>query len=262
VFGGATAGQIPLSGRPQAEAPRWPAPSARVIEPTPPTSVSPVGLPLIDYWIARHGFPADPTPLSTASVTEGLHPTTSLPVYDAPDGTPRARLAPWISELPVTVPVIARRGGWVAVLLPSINRTIGWLPAGGWVSRPLPDQLIVQRRAHRLTWLHHGVRAAAWTISTGTAATPTPLGRTFVLGRTTPHGAVYAGLDALALGSIPDDRDAVASALRTAHTGIHSWYRAGAFGRSVSNGCIRVPEAGQRTLLQHITPGTAVTVID
>jgi lipoprotein-anchoring transpeptidase ErfK/SrfK len=83
-----------------------------------------------------------------------------------------------------------------------------------------------------------------------------------VLGRTTPHGAVYAGLDALALGSVPEDRAAVSHALRRAHTGIHSWYRSDAFGRSASNGCIRMPRAAQRILLTHIGPGTPVTIVD
>jgi lipoprotein-anchoring transpeptidase ErfK/SrfK len=83
-----------------------------------------------------------------------------------------------------------------------------------------------------------------------------------VLGRTTPRGAVYAGLDALALGSVPDDLTSVGASLRGAHTGIHGWYRTDAFGRSISNGCIRVPRAGQRALLNGIGPGTAVIVVD
>ena len=237
-----------------------PAPPAR--SSAPPAAQAPAGLPVIDYWTAPHGFPADPTPLSSAPVTEGLHPTTSVVVYDAPGGTPRARLQPSISGMPFTAPIVARDTGWVAVLLPSINRRMGWLPMGGWITQPLPDQLVVRRRTHRLTWLHDGVSAAAWTVATGTAATPTPLGRTFVLGRTTPHGAVYAGLDALALGSVPEDRNSVAHALRRAHTGIHGWYRSDAFGTSASNGCIRMPRAAQRTLLTHIAAGTPVTIVD
>ena len=47
-----------------------------------------------------------------------------------------------------------------------------------------------------------------------------------------------------------------------AHTGSHSWHSASAFGRSVSNGCVRVPRDGQRTLLDHIGPGTPVIVLE
>ena len=242
--------------------PPAPAPAARPHLRVPHAAKAPHGLPVVEYWSPPRGFPVDPAPRSTAPITEGLHPTTSLVVYNAPGGKPKARLKPSISGLPVTVPIVARRTGWYAVLLPSVNRKIGWLPAGGWTARPLPDHLVVHRRSHRLTWLHDGATAGTWRVATGSAATPTPLGRTFVLGRTATVGAVYAGLDALVLGSVPEDPGSMSPGLRRAHTGFHSWYHQSAFGRSISNGCVRVPRAGQRALLDHIGPGTPVTVVD
>lgn len=241
-----------------------PSPSVapRTPEPTLPVPPAPAGLPVIDYWTAPRGFPADPAPLSTAALTEGLRPARSIPVYDAPGGRPRARLTPEISGMPLVLPITERRAGWVAVLLPTVNRRIGWLPPKGWSVRPLRDQLIVQRRSHRLTWRRDGARRAAWTVTTGTAATPTPLGRSFVLGRTRTSGSVFAGLDALALSSVPDNRRSLPAALRGAHTGIHGWHRNDAFGRSASNGCVRMPAAAQRTLLKHVGHGTVVTVVD
>jgi hypothetical protein len=83
-----------------------------------------------------------------------------------------------------------------------------------------------------------------------------------VLGRTATSGIVYAGLDALALASVPDDRSALPPALRAAHTGIHSWYRSNAFGRAISNGCIRTPRRAQKVLVANIEPGTTVIVLD
>lgn len=241
-----------------------PSPSAapRTPEPTLPAAPAPPGLPVIDYWTAPRGFPADPASLALRTLTEGLHPTRSIAVYDAPGGRPRARLKPEISGMPLVLPIADRRSGWVAVLLPTVNRRIGWLPAKGWSARPLRDHLIVQRRTHKLTWRRDGARQAVWTITTGTAATPTPLGRSFVLGRTPTSGSVFAGLDALALSSVPDDRRSLPAALRGAHTGIHGWFNDDAFGRSASNGCIRMPAAAQRTLLKHIDHGTVVTVVD
>jgi lipoprotein-anchoring transpeptidase ErfK/SrfK len=225
-------------------------------------SPPPDGLPVIDYWTAPRGFPADPTPSLTTAATEGLHPTKKLAVYDAPGGKPKAMLPPTISKLPVIVPIVNRRTGWVAVLLPTANRRIGWLPAKGWVKRELKDHLLVQRNKHKLTWYRDGAERASWTVATGTSATPTPLGRTFVLGRTGTRGAVYAGVDALALGSVPDDKGSVAESLQGAHTGIHGWSNPSAFGRSVSNGCVRMPREAQKTLLKNIGPGTLVTVVD
>jgi hypothetical protein len=264
----AAAGLLSSSGSHPEAAPRpvaaRPSPSAapRTPEPTLPAAKAPPGLPVIDYWTAPRGFPADPAALSTAALTRGLHPTRSIAVYDAPGGRPRARLEPEISGMPLVLPIAERRSGWVAVLLPTINRRIGWLPPTGWAARPLRDHLILQRSKHRLIWRRDGVRQGAWTVATGTAATPTPPGRSFVLGRTPTSGTVYAGLDALALSSVPDNRRSLPAGLRTAHTGIHGWYSANAFGRSTSNGCIRMPRAAQRTLLKHIGHGTLVTVVD
>ncbi|MCU7723367.1 L,D-transpeptidase family protein [Actinoplanes sp. KI2] len=244
-----------------------PVPAVAPIAAQPATTIAPIkapprGLPVITYRHVPGGFPADPGPADTAPITEGLHAIGKLALYDAPGGNPRAFLPPDIRGVEVTVPIVEREPGWVAVLLPSINRRIGWLPATGWSSRPLRDQIVVHLDRHELTWLHDGVRQESWTVATGSDRTPTPPGRTFVLGRTTTEGSVYAGLDALVLGAVPDDRDAVAPGLRDAHTGIHGWYSASAFGRSISNGCLRLPRDGQRTLLDHIGPGTPVVVLD
>jgi hypothetical protein len=227
-----------------------------------PAAAPPPDLPVINYRSVPGGFPADPAPESTAAVTEAVHVSHRLALYDAPGGRPRAFLPPSIRGVPITVPIVARRAGWAAVLLPSVNRRIGWLPDRGWTAHPLRDQLLLSRAAHSLTWLRDGRRQASWTVAVGASRTPTPLGRTFVFARTGTDGAVYAGLDALVLGAVPDDRGAVAPGLRDAHTGIHSWYSSSVFGRSVSNGCIRVPRAAQEQLLHHVAAGTTVVIRD
>lgn len=238
------------------------APAPVAPEPPPVAVPAPAGLPTIDYQGIPGGFPADHAPASVGPVTEGLHPERKLAVYDSAGGRPRAFLPRSISGLPVVVPIVARRTGWVAVLMPSANRRIGWLPTSGWVPRALRDQLVVSRRQHQLTWLRDGRPLQRWTVAVGAAQTPTPLGRTFVLGRTGTHGDVYAGLDALVLAAVPEDRAALAAGLRGAHTGIHGWSHKSAFGRSVSNGCIRMPATAQRTLLDNVVPGTTVHVVD
>jgi lipoprotein-anchoring transpeptidase ErfK/SrfK len=227
----------------------------------PAAPVPPADLPVFGYRAGPSGLPAD-TAGPGAVAGSGLRPIRRVVVHDAPGGRPRAVLKRAISGLPVTVPVVARRSGWVAVLLPSVNRRIGWVPPGGWTAAPLRDHLVVRRGVHELAWYRAGVHRASWTIATGAPATPTPLGRTFVLGRTRTSGAVYAGLDALVLASVPENRRHLPAALRGAHTGIHAWYRGDAFGHSVSNGCLRMPPAAQRTLLRHIPAGTPVTVVD
>ncbi|XVV14797.1 L,D-transpeptidase [Actinoplanes sp. CA-131856] len=255
------------------------------VGPTVPPRAAPVAearpaprdLPTIDYWGAPGGFPEDAAPESVAPLSEGLRPLRKLAVYDAPGGRPRAFLPRSFSGLTVTVPIVERRPGWAGVLLPSLNRRVGWIPekvpergreagthkrAAAWEVLPLRDRLVLHRRGHRLVWLRDGRPAGEWEVAIGAARTPTPLGRTFVLGRTITVGGVYAGLDALVLGAVPDHPEALAPALRDGHTAIHAWSRRSAFGRSVSNGCVRLPADAQRVLLRQIGPGTPVHVID
>lgn len=235
-------------------------PTESTPEAVPPAAAPAAGLPTITYTQAATGFPADPEPSSTVPLAEGLHPTAKIVAYDAPGGTPRAYLTADISGVHLTMPIVAKRAGWVAVLLPSINRSIGWLPAGKWVTEPLRDQLIVRRGAFTLTWVRDGVTQQTWTVTVGAPATPTPLGRTFVIGRSRLESKVYAGLDVLALGAVPDNPGAVATGLQDAHTGIHAWYR-NEFGYRKSNGCVRMPPAAQKVLLEQVVAGTSVVVL-
>jgi hypothetical protein len=227
-----------------------------------PAAPPPAGLPVVDYGAAPGGFPADPQPLSTEPLVEGLHPARTVAAYDAPGGQPRALLAPTISGVQVTMPIVQRRAGWVAVLLPSANRTIAWVPPGGWTSVMLRDRLVVERASHTLTWYRGDVTQQSWSVTLGTDATPTPLGRTFVLGRSTLAGAVYAGTDVFALAAVPDEPGAVPTGLRGAHIGLHTWYNDWTLGKNATDGCIRLTRTGQQLLLQEIAPGTPVIVVD
>jgi lipoprotein-anchoring transpeptidase ErfK/SrfK len=243
-----------------ASTPASAAPSPAAASSAAPAPAAATGIPTITYTRAASGFPADPEPSSTVPLTEALHPTAKLAAYDAPGGTARAYLTPEISGVQLIMPIVARQAGWVAVLLPTLNRSIGWLPDGGWSTVPLRDQLVVRRGAFTLTWIRDGVTQQTWTVTVGAAATPTPLGRTFVLGRSALPSKVYAGLDVLALGGVPDDKGAVAESLQDAHTGIHAWYR-NEFGFRRSNGCVRMPPAAQKILLDAIPSGTSVVVL-
>ncbi len=148
------------------------------------------------------------------------------------------------------------------MLLPSANRKLAWLPPGGFRTVALADQIVVERLPYRLTWYRDGIAKRSWRLSLGQPGQETPLGRTFILGRTPPPEPVYGGVDIFALGAVPDDPDAVPTGLRGAHIGIHTWYHDGELGRSTTNGCIRLTSSGQRLLLEQLRPGTPVVVVD
>jgi hypothetical protein len=227
-----------------------------------PARPAPGTLPVIDYGPAPGGFPADPDPASTVRLGEGLHPTGKLGVYDAPGGRPLAFVQPTISGVSLTMPIVRRRAGWAAVLLPSATRRVGWLPPGGWETVPLRDLIVVARRSHTLTWLRDDAVVRTWSVTLGAAATPTPLGRSFILGQSRLPGAVYADTPVFALGSVPENVDALPTGLRGAHIGIHTWYHDRELGRNTSDGCVRLTRSGQRLLLDELVSGTEVVVVD
>lgn len=242
--------------------PTTPASPSAVAERVLPAAPAPDGLPVIDYDPAPAGFPDDPDTLDTTPLTQGLQPTRRLAAYDAPGGRPLAFLMPTISEVDLTVPIARRESGWTAVLLPSANRKLAWLPPGDFRTVALRDQIVVERKPFRLTWYRDGTAQRSWQVSLGQRGQETPLGRTFVLGRTPPPESVYGGVDIYALGSIPDDPDSVPAGLRGAHIGIHTWYHDGELGQQTTNGCIRLTASGQRLLLEKVGPGTPVVVVD
>ncbi|WP_249412198.1 L,D-transpeptidase [Micromonospora endophytica] len=152
----------------------------------PAAAPAPDWLPEIDYDPAPAGFPADPDTLDTTPLTEGVRPARRLAAYDAPGGRPLAFLMPTIRGVELTVPIARRERGWTAVLLPSANRRLAWLPPGGFRTVALRDQIVVERVPYRLTWYHDGEAKRSWRLSLGQPGQETPLGRTFILGRTPP----------------------------------------------------------------------------
>ncbi|GIF05702.1 L,D-transpeptidase [Actinoplanes siamensis] len=246
----------------------WVTPSAPAPAPSPSSSPRPLaaakppaGLPVIKYTDGPSGLPADPDARSTVAPTRGLHPARKVALYDAPGGKPRAYLPPSISGLRTVVPIVGEQSGWVAVLVPSVNRRIGWVPPGGWEIEALHDHLIADLSEHSLVWLRDGREQRRWTVATGSKSTPTPTGRTYVMGTTRMRGDIYLNMDALVLGSVPEEPEKMAEAFQIAHTGIHAWYNKGAFGHAVSNGCLRMPRDAQQKLLDEIPAGTTLTVL-
>lgn len=249
----------PAAPAPPRASPSYPIPTTETSLPAVPP---PADLPVIDYWPSPTGFAADPAPLSTARLFQGLRPTERIALYDEAGGTPRAYLDLTIRGAEITLPIVAHHAGWVSVLVPSVNRTVAWVPPGSWTTVPLRDQLIVVRSTHELLWFRDGHFVQSWPVSLGTAATPTPLGRTFVLGRSSLPGYVYADTDVLALGAVPDHPEAIPPGLLGAHTGVHTWYHDGELGQNTTDGCIRLTRSGQERLLAELAPGTPVVVLD
>jgi lipoprotein-anchoring transpeptidase ErfK/SrfK len=227
---------------------------------TDPSSVAegeipPGDLPVSSTYTELVGAPADPGP---ASPTDGLvvHPVRETPVRDAPDGRPIARME--TTQFGDTwLPVIAEQPGWVQVLLPSKPAgTAGWMRADDVERAITPYVIQVHLGAKKLELVRDGNVVNEWSVGIGTPETPTPTGRTFLLGAFSNPNETYSPVF-LPLGIHSPTLDSFGGGPGT--VAIHSWPDASVFGTAVSNGCIRVPQDALQKLAE-VPLGTLVII--
>jgi hypothetical protein len=201
------------------------------------------------------GAPKDTEPFE---VPNGVivHPKRVAAVYDAPAGAAFAKLTP--DQFGDTwVPVIARRPGWVRVLLPARpNGSTGWLRAAGLEQARSSHLVRVHLGSRSLELYDEGTLVGSWTVAVGAPDTPTPVGRTFVLGQLTDPGQSYSPV-IIPLGTHSQTLDSYGGGPGT--VAIHGWTDASVFGRAVSHGCVRVP-ADALAMIRTVPLGTPVVV--
>ncbi|MEJ7775727.1 MAG: L,D-transpeptidase [Nocardioidaceae bacterium] len=199
--------------------------------------------------------PADATPQAT---TDGLvvRPLRVLPLYDKPAGRAFAKMPPqqfgdtWL-------PVIGQRSGWVRVLLPSRpNGATGWLRESGVELRTSPYLVRVHLGSRTLEINYEGGSIGSWPVAVGSPDTPTPTGRTFLLGSVLDDAQSFSPI-ILPLGSHSDTLDTYGGGPGT--VALHGWPEASVFGSAISHGCIRVPADALDRLTQ-VPLGTLVIV--
>ena len=203
-------------------------------------------------------LPRAPKDTDPSATTDGtvVHPRRTLPVYAAPGRRPFAKITP--KQMNDTwLPVLDRRGGWTQVLLPSRpNSSTGWLRTARLAERHTPYLVRVHVGSRRLELLRGGDPIGSWSVAVGAPETPTPVGRTFLLGSIVDSGQSYSPL-ILPLGSHSDTLDSYGGGPGT--VALHGWPDASVFGQAVSHGCVRVP-ADALDQLRQVPLGTLVIV--
>ena len=197
--------------------------------------------------------PRDEDPQAT---TEGdvVHPKRPLPVYAAPGRRPFAKIMP--TQMGETwLPVVDRRDGWSKVLLPSRpNGSTGWLKSSELETARTPYLIRVHVGSRELELFEDGNLVGSWPVAVGAPATPTPTGRTFLLGSIVDENQSYSPV-ILPLGSHSDTLDTYGGGPGT--VALHGWPDASVFGDAVSHGCVRVPADALERLAQ-VPLGTLV----
>ncbi|GAA5103342.1 L,D-transpeptidase [Haloechinothrix salitolerans] len=199
--------------------------------------------------------PRDPRP---QQATEGwiVRPTKVIAIHDAPGGRTFGKVGPkQIGE--TWLPVIAQRDQWTQVLLPSKpNGSTGWLRSAHLKREYTPYLIRVHLSSMRLELFFEGREMNSWTIGIGKPDTPTPIGRTFILGSIVDPNQRYSPI-ILPLGAHSDTLDSFGGGPGT--VAIHTWPTTDVLGTASSNGCIRVPREALNQLTK-VPLGTLVLV--
>ncbi|MFB9728082.1 L,D-transpeptidase [Haloechinothrix salitolerans] len=199
--------------------------------------------------------PIDPAP---QEVTDGtvVHPKQMTKVYDAPNGTAFAKIGP--KQLGDTwLPVIATQDGWSQVLLPSKpNGASGWISDDAVVRDTTPYLIRVHLGSRTIELRKDGEQLGSWPIGIGKEETPTPTGRTFLLGSFVDPNQDFSPV-ILPLGSHSETLDTFGGGPGT--VAIHTWPTSDVFGTRSSHGCIQVPKDALNRLTE-VPLGTLVLV--
>ncbi|MBM9460274.1 L,D-transpeptidase [Nocardioides sp. zg-536] len=219
------------------------------------TTVDLASLPESTTHTRIKGAPKDPRPGKLPKGTV-VHPKKVLPLYDAPDGKPFAKIGPrqfgdtWL-------PVITRNRDWVQVLLPSKpNGSTGWLRSSQLAQAHSRFLVRVDLGERSLELLEDNRPLGRWSVAIGASKTPTPTGRTFVLGQLVDDKQPFSPV-ILPLGTHSATLDSYGGGPGT--VALHGWTDPSVFGKAVSHGCVRVPDDALEALRQ-VPIGTPVLV--
>ena len=231
------------------------APTASTAGSDAPPVVDISSLPIADTYGEIDGAPAD-TALDVATDGDVVHPLRETPVHDAPDGTPIARVEP-TQFGDVWFPVIAEEGDWVQVLLPSkpANST-GWIRSADLTSAVTTYRIEVHLGSRTIELIRDEAVVDEWDVAVGEAETPTPTGRTFLLGAFSDPNQDFSPV-ILPLGTHSPTLENYGGGPGT--VAIHTWPDDEVFGTASSDGCIRVPAEALEQLTE-VPLGTVVLI--
>ncbi|SDP93208.1 Lipoprotein-anchoring transpeptidase ErfK/SrfK [Actinopolyspora xinjiangensis] len=233
--------------------------SGRVDEPRQPARRAKVDLSALPEATTFGTTPAAPSDPAPRSGTDGvvLRVERDIAVHDSVGGEAIARLPATQFESPTWVPIVAERGDWARVLLPSRpNGSTGWVRLGTEKVHKAHSPYVVDVDVgnRRLVVLEDGREIGSWSVGVGSADTPTPRGRTFILASIKETVSDFSPI-ILPLGTHSETYTTYGGGPGT--VALHGWPNPEVFGAPSSDGCVRVPGDALR-LLRSLPLGTLV----
>jgi hypothetical protein len=187
-------------------------------------------------------------------------------VRRAPGGSPFMWLG--VSDaygFSVVLPIVAEKLGtsckptWFRVRVAHYpNGTLGWIQAGTVATSRIRRRIVVDVSQRRLFLYQGGKIVLSTPAAVGSPSTPTPIGRFYVTQRfivtapNSPYGTRALGLSAFS--------NVLRSWVDGGPVGIHGTNEPFSIGKSVSHGCVRLPEAKMVALFGKVPLGTPVVI--
>ena len=206
--------------------------------------------------------PAKPPTPTSYLVADAAGPTVHL--YDAPDvplaSKPTMANPTW-EGLPVVFLVLEDKGPWLHVRVSSRpNNMTAWVSRSEGRMRTVPNRVLIEVGARRVTVLHGDTVLMQETVAVGTDRTPTPLGEFFV------DGAVKVPYDTGPYGAYQVSVSGFSDVLQSFGGGVgqiamHGTNRPDLLGQPVSNGCVRMTNDHITKMVQLAPLGTPVTIV-
>lgn len=185
-------------------------------------------------------------------------------LHDSPGVPAAGRKAldnPTFENLNLTFLVLQKKGGWLHVQLPTRpNGAKAWIPRAEVALRTVPNNIIVELGARRLTVLHGDKPLGQFPVAIGKPAEPTPLGTYFVDGIVVlnPDNGVY-GAGQLSVTGFSDVHQTFGGGI--GQIAIHGTNDPKKIGGTVSAGCVRMRNEDWRRLHVLSPIGTPVNIV-
>lgn len=203
--------------------------------------------------------PSTPT---SYEVADAAGPTVNL--YEAPDvplaSKPSLDNPTW-EGLPVVFLVLEDKGDWLHVRVSSRpNNLTAWVSRSEVRLRTVPNRVLIEVGARRVTVFHGDTVLLQETVAVGTDRTPTPLGNFFV------DGAVKVPYDTGPYGAYQVSVSGFSDVLQSFGGGVgqiamHGTNRPELLGQAVSNGCVRMSNENITKMVQLAPLSTPVDVV-
>lgn len=201
--------------------------------------------------------PKAPIDLKSGSGGLAIRVDKAMPGFAKPGADPVTMIPKSQIGTTTWLPVLQTERGWAKVRLPARpNGATAWIPEAGLNRAKTKWAVNVDLSKGTITITYDGKSKGTWDIGQGKAATPTPVGETFLLSGFVDPNQTFSPV-IYALGTHSATLDSYGGGPGT--VAVHGWPTEQGREGKISHGCIRVPDAALK-MFAKLPTGTPVDI--